>query len=286
MSLPAASSLVTLRRLRDRLSDLSMRNRALRLVRLPKKRAFDLAWLDRAQPGESGVALQKLLSGRAQDALLLKINSEEDESLGLHRGLVALDREVRLMEAERGAYDLAVGVGFLCGALAEGKTVQAPVLLLPRRLLLDGRGREGTRWTLRPLEDPREVRVNRTLLLALQKYMNLTMDPEALEEEASENEFSWAEPLKKRVSGPSEAPRGARRGPGGAQAAQRWGGPLRKVRTRCPRVHRGAMAVEPTSRRLTACPPDFHSSSPNLKFRSSTCAGYSPLWRPTGRASR
>ncbi|MBK6580401.1 MAG: AAA family ATPase [Sandaracinaceae bacterium] len=159
-------------------------------MRLPKKRAFDLAWLDRAQPGESGVTLQKLLSGRAQDALLLKINSDEDESLGLHRGLVALDREVRLMEAERGAYDLAVGVGFLCGALAEGKTVQAPVLLLPRRLLLDGRGREGTRWTLRPLEDPREVRVNRTLLLALQKYMNLTMDPEALEEEASELLFS------------------------------------------------------------------------------------------------
>jgi len=157
----------TLRRLRDRLSDLSMRNRSIRLIQLPKKRAFDLAWLDAVHPGDSAGVLERVLNGRKQAAGLLAVGTDDDGAQALHKGLAYLEREVRFVEEERGAYDLSVGVLFVCGAAAEGKYIQAPLFLVPRRLMLDRRSRGGTRWTLEPMDDPKEVNVNRTLLLAL-----------------------------------------------------------------------------------------------------------------------
>lgn len=175
----------TLRRLRDRLSDLSMRNRSLRLVRLPKKRAFDLAWLDAVHPGHSALVLERVLSGRRNKTALLAVGTDDEDAQALHRGLNYLHREVRLVEEERGVYDLSVGVVFLCGTVAEGKYIQAPVFLVPRRLVLDRKGRGGTRWTLDTIDDPKEVNVNRTLLLALQKHADLTLDLDRLEEAAA-----------------------------------------------------------------------------------------------------
>ncbi len=182
----SAEHIPTLRRLRDRLSDLSMRNRSLRLIRLPKKRAFDLAWLDAVHPGDSARVLERVLNGRKQAAGLLVVGTDDDDAHALHKGLTYLDREVRLVEGERGVYDLSVGLLFLCGSVADGKYIQAPVFMVPRRLVLERRGRRGTRWTLEPMEDPKEVNVNRTLLLALQKYMGLTLDLDSLEDLAGD----------------------------------------------------------------------------------------------------
>ncbi|MFH1469399.1 MAG: AAA domain-containing protein [Pseudomonadota bacterium] len=181
-----AEHIPTLRRLRDRLSDLSMRNRSLRLVRLPKKRAFDLAWLDKVHAGDSAMVLERVLSGRKQSATLLQVGGDDEGEQRIHKDLTYLDREVRLVEEERGVYDLSLGFMFLCGAIAEGKYIQAPVFLVPRRLVLDRRRKAGTAWALEPLDDPREVNVNRTLLLALQKYADLTLDLESIEEAAAE----------------------------------------------------------------------------------------------------
>lgn len=181
--------IATLKRLRDRLSDLSMRNRSLRLVRLPKKRAFDLAWLEEVKVGESARVLERILSGTARSASLLAVGTDDEEAMDLHRGLTYLDREVRLVEAERGVYDLALGFCFLAGTLAEGKYIQAPLFLVPRRLSLATGSGGGTHWALDPIDDPREVNVNRTLLLALQKYANVTLDLESIEDEALELVF-------------------------------------------------------------------------------------------------
>ena len=178
----SAKHIPTLRRLRDRLSDLSMRNRSLRLIRLPKKRAFDLAWLDAVHPGDSARVMERLLSGRNQAAMLLTVGSDDEDALVIHRGLTYLNREVRLVEEERGVYDLSAGLMFLCGCVSEGKYIQAPMFLLPRRLTLDRKRRGGTRWVIEPMGDAKEVHVNRTLLLALQKYADLTLDLESLEQ--------------------------------------------------------------------------------------------------------
>ena len=173
----------TLRRLRDRLSDLSMKNRSLRLVRLPKKRAFDLAWLDQVTEGSSLAVLERLISGRRQTTPVLHVGTRDEEAQSLHRGLTYLHREVNLVEDERGVYDLSLGLLFLCGTIGN-KYIQAPVFLLPRRLSLERKKRGGTRWALQPIDDPKEVNVNRTLLLALQKYAGQTLDIEKLEEDA------------------------------------------------------------------------------------------------------
>ncbi len=201
----ASQHISTLRRLRDRLSDLSMRNRSVRLTRLYKKRAFDLAWLDQVYPGDSIRVLARLLGGRRQGVALLQPGADE-ESQALHRGLTYLDREARLVEGERGVYDLAIGLFFLCGTVAEGKYIQAPLFLLPRRLELARRSRAGSRWLLSPLGEAREINVNRTLLLALQKYADITLDIEALEEAAGEilfgrsREPGWIDEMGERLA--------------------------------------------------------------------------------------
>jgi hypothetical protein len=136
----------TLKRLRDKLSDLSMRNRSLRLIRLPKKRAFDLAWLEKVHPGDSSRVLERVLSGRKRTVALLAVGTEDEDPQAIHKGLTYLDREVRLVEAERGVYDLSIGFLFLCGSIGDKKYIQAPVFLFPRRLTLERKGRSGTRW--------------------------------------------------------------------------------------------------------------------------------------------
>ncbi len=177
-----AAVIKKLKTLRDGLSDLSMRNRSLRLSRLPKKRAFDLAWLNGAHPGNAGLVLERVLAGHKRNACLLEHRIEDQAVQSMHRGLVYLDREVRLVEQERGVYDLALGFLFLCGTVATGKYIQAPLFLLPRRLELERRGGSGTRWVLAPIDEPKEVNVNRTLLLALQKYADVSLDLEELED--------------------------------------------------------------------------------------------------------
>ena len=182
----------TLRLLSDQLSDLSMRNRSLRLVRLPAKRTFDLATLDNnGDPASSGV-LKALLSGKNTNVRLLDVGAEDKEAARLHKGLTHLDREVRLLEQERGVYDLSVGVGFLCGNAIEGKYLQAPVFLIPRRLVLERRPRGASRWALAPIGDGDTVDVNRTLLLALHRYMDVRIDADELEEDAQKRLFGHA----------------------------------------------------------------------------------------------
>ena len=176
----------TLKRLRDKLSDLSMRNRSLRLIRLPKKRAFDLAWLDKVHPGDSSRVLERVLSGRKQTVALLSVGTDDEDAQAIHKGLTYLDREVRLVQAERGVYDLSIGFLFLCGSIGDKKYIQAPVFLFPRRLTLERKGRSGTRWLLEPPDDPKEINVNRTLLLALQQYADISVDLQKLEDKATE----------------------------------------------------------------------------------------------------
>jgi hypothetical protein len=174
----------TLKILRDRLSDLSMRNRSLRLARLTKSRAFDLAWLDRAADASSSRVLEALLSGRKATVKLLDVGTDDPDAIALHKGLVYLDRDVRLVEQERGVYDLSVGIGFLCGNIAEGRYLQAPLFLLPRRLVLERRPRDGARWVLAPVGEADTIDVNRTLLLALQRFLDVTIEPDEIEEQA------------------------------------------------------------------------------------------------------
>src|SRR2546421_11461455 len=163
----SAAHIPTLRQLRDRLSHLSMRNRSLRLVRLPRKRAFDLASLDVVSPGSALDALSRILNGRKVAARLLEVTPDSDESLDLDKSLKYLAREVLLVEQERGTYDLSLGFCFLSGCIAESRFIQAPVFLLRRRLEYVRRSPGGSYWALAPAGDPKEIEVNRTLLLAL-----------------------------------------------------------------------------------------------------------------------
>lgn len=168
--------------LRDRLSDLSFRNRALRTIRLPKKRGFDLAYLDALHgSGNADRALRDIAGGRAKPkATLATVGSRVPEEASFETGLKSLDREVRLLEAERGVRDLALGFPLLKGCVAGGRYLQAPLFLFPVRLSIAST-QAGRRWVLQYDHEAGGPSVNRTLLMALRHHAELNVPESELE---------------------------------------------------------------------------------------------------------
>lgn len=176
--------------LRDQLSDLSMRNRSLRLVRLYKKSAFDIAALDELKPGRAQETLDKLLSSSKRATKLVALLSGDESEQTLSDGLKYLHRDVRLVREDRGLEDLALGWPFISGSLGETKFVQCPLFLFPCVLDRKATGGAGS-WTARV--DPSELQVNRTFFLALAKTQGLRVsDDDLLELQAWAQGEDWS----------------------------------------------------------------------------------------------
>ncbi|MFS8512840.1 MAG: hypothetical protein LOD87_03850, partial [Planifilum fulgidum] len=96
-------------RLKDRLSDLSMRNRSIRLLKVNHKWGLDLYRLD-AVRGRGAVEqiLRDVLS-KKEKVSLLRITSDERQMMSLGHRLTALYRNLRRIEEETGMDDLYLG---------------------------------------------------------------------------------------------------------------------------------------------------------------------------------
>jgi hypothetical protein len=124
-------------KLRDRLLNLSSRNRSIRLNRLNAKWTFDLSVLNPFGKEHGNELLQHCLKSNSPRAILPK--PHDDKTAELHQKLSVrlthLHRSVTELQREKGLYDLYIGFPFLVGIPTGSETViQAPVFLLPVKL--------------------------------------------------------------------------------------------------------------------------------------------------------
>ncbi|MCL2846154.1 MAG: AAA domain-containing protein [Firmicutes bacterium] len=122
----------TLRRLEDRLVNISRRNRLLYSARLTAKTAIDLFW----DGNESyNMSVAKFLRGEEKTLRLADPSLAREHRAVNERRLkngVTLMREVERDERETGESDLFIGYPFVMGkTIAEDFTVRAPLLLFP-----------------------------------------------------------------------------------------------------------------------------------------------------------
>lgn len=189
-----------LEKLRDQLSDLSKRNRSLRLLRLYDKWSFDLSKLNDLQETKCATAeniVNHILHNK-DSIFLLSRSSMEEEAIRASYQLTSLYRNVISIKEQTGVEDLYVGYPFISGKMADGTFIQAPVFLFPVRLVRQDNREPG--WLLH-IESKEEVLLNRTLLLAFQKYNNLKIDEEILEdakEMPKDNFQQWTSELFQR----------------------------------------------------------------------------------------
>lgn len=163
--------------LRDRLNDLSRRNRSIRLLRLYNKWSFDISELSKVN--KDAVSLLKDVVAEKANTLV-KQDPKNDEALVLSNKLQTLYRNVNAIEEETGLYDLYLGYPFISGSMRDGTYVRAPLFLYPVRL--NRVKKHGVEWRLDPPTDE-EPELNRSLFLALQKLSDFHV-PEEMYDEA------------------------------------------------------------------------------------------------------
>ncbi|MEJ8554246.1 AAA domain-containing protein [Tepidibacter sp. Z1-5] len=167
--------------LRDNLSDLSNKNRSLRLIKLSDKWNFDLTNINKKQDNDNKVSkceevLQKLLKESSKIELIN--DKTADAQINSHK-LSSLYKNITLEEKEKGTYDLYIGYPFLTGRLKNNNFIQAPIFLFPVKLCKNNGLKSG--WYLE-VEDNEECKINKALLLALQKYNEGIIDNQIYEE--------------------------------------------------------------------------------------------------------
>lgn len=182
--------------LKDRLNDVSKRNRSIRMLKLYDKWAFDISSINKIEEGSAKSLIEKIVAQSDGKAKLVKQNVRSDESLVLSKKLTSLYRNAKAIEEETGLYDMFVGFPYITGAMLDGTYIRAPLFLFPVRLEKEKAG--GVQWNLM-MEDS-EPQLNRSLLLALKKLSGIDV-PESLFDEAIEkakdiNFLSWTAWLK------------------------------------------------------------------------------------------
>lgn len=167
--------------LKDKLNDLSKRNRSIRMLKLYDKWAFDISKLNVIGIDEAQKVLEKIIEQKGP-VKLVKQDQYNDDSLVLSKKLNNLYRNIKEIEEETGLYDLYVGYPYITGSMLDGTYFRAPLFLYPAKLKMQKLN--GIQWSL-SFQDQGEPQLNRTLFLALKKFSELTV-PETIYEEAEE----------------------------------------------------------------------------------------------------
>jgi superfamily I DNA and/or RNA helicase len=162
--------------LKDRLNDLSKRNRSLRMLKRYDKWAFDLNDLSRV--GKDPNALIDSVAKQTVNQTLVKQDLDNEDTLVLSHKLTNLYRNLKSIEEETGLYDLFVGYPFVSGAMRDGTYIRAPLFLYPIRL--EREKGLGTSWKLVSNKES-EPQLNRTLFLAMKKLGDINLPEEVLE---------------------------------------------------------------------------------------------------------
>lgn len=160
---------------KDKLSDLSLRNRSIRLMKLYDKYTVDIYELITAEASPTPNLLEALLQGKTKQMHIVARDSQIEAQQILSQKLTTLYRNLKAIEEETGIYDFSFGYPFLTGAMQDGTFFRGPVFLFPFRLEKTARY-----WVLERSE--KEPIVNRTLLLALKKLNQFAIDDSMFDE--------------------------------------------------------------------------------------------------------
>ncbi|WHY79941.1 AAA domain-containing protein [Neobacillus sp. WH10] len=168
--------------MRDKLNDVSRRNRSIRLVKLYNKWSFDLTELDNlsniSNEKESSAIVEQVIKQTKREITLLKPSIDNETSMVIARKLTDLYRNIKGIEDETGIHDFYLGFPFLSGILSDGTFFQAPLFLYPVRL--EKNNVNFQKWVLK--SDEGGPQINRTLFLAFKKLNNLTFTEEFFEQ--------------------------------------------------------------------------------------------------------
>lgn len=172
---------------RDRLINLSTKNRTLLLKKLYRKVAFDLKNLEKVNGSNFSHRLLELLSKRYNGKIkILSTPKSEDEHIA-YQALKSIYREVSNIQKEKGSYDLYIGYPFVEGKFKDGTIVKAPLILFPIRLKI-----ENEEVFLSNIEDE-YISINKTFILGFKKYNEIKLKDFELEFEElnSKDILSW-----------------------------------------------------------------------------------------------
>ena len=198
--------------MRDKLNDISKRNRSIRLLKLYNKWSFDVTELDTlamlSKEKISLLVVEQIISQSKNEITLLKPTITNEKSMIISKKLTDLYRNIKAIEEETGIHDFYLGFPFLSGKLYDGTFFQAPLFLYPIRL--ERNNVNSQKWVLKL--DEGSPQINRTLFLAFKKLNNLTFAEEFFEKAAeistNFNYDEWLSFLKENEMNVSFVPKG------------------------------------------------------------------------------
>ena len=124
--------------MRDKLNDISRRNRSIRLLKIYNKWSFDLTELDilstNADERISETIVKRIIMRSKGEITLLKPTMNNEDSMVLSKKLTDLSRNMKAIEEESGIHDFYLGYPFISGSLSDGTFFQAPLFPYPIRL--------------------------------------------------------------------------------------------------------------------------------------------------------
>ncbi|MFZ4712570.1 MAG: AAA domain-containing protein [Bacteriovoracaceae bacterium] len=174
-----------LSQLRDRLLNLSSRNRSVKLNKLDAKWTFDLSLLNPFNENLANELIEFCLKKEGEIGILPKVKNEKDAEYlqKLFTRLKHLEKSVDEIQREKGLYDLYIGFPFLTGIpKGTGTVIQAPIFLIPVKLERKSPLKGQIKWVLSVTKDNPPV-FNKTLFLTLSKLCNLKVNQSLFDEE-------------------------------------------------------------------------------------------------------
>lgn len=178
-------------KLRDRLVMLASNSSSLRLNRLAKDKNVDLSALNEFGVEIPNKLIEHCLSKSSAINVLPSITDKTQKIwTSIDDRLTKISRTEVARFEEKGLSDLYLGFPFLVGT-PEGaeKVLQAPIFLIPVKLVKEARGKGVKTWTIAPSGDGKAV-FNKTLFQALQRIYNLQISEAVFEEKAPQDLYS------------------------------------------------------------------------------------------------
>lgn len=156
----------------QRLTNLSSKNRTLKLLKPVKAKDLDFFNFAYEAQHNGHIDLLQQLIAYKKITLIPQINPHDEKTNALDRQLTLLYRTLNTLESETGLYPLKVGYPFVEGKFTTGHTARCPLILFP--YYLQRQLSNQNRWALIPMEGE-EPHWNLTFFLALQQFQQIKL---------------------------------------------------------------------------------------------------------------
>lgn len=161
---------------KERLINISSRNRSLVTKKLYKKNSFDLFKLKKFNSNIDLEIIDMLINRKEgavtllQDPYKYHKDTEAEEMLDYSQSLSYLVREISSIEKETGRYELYVGYPFVEGYFKDKTFVKAPLLLFPVRIY-----NKNDNWYIENILD-QNIILNKVFILAFSRYNGVKLN--------------------------------------------------------------------------------------------------------------